>query len=102
MIAFIGTIFANCLPCGVYTTNSEEACHYVAEHSECELVVCDTEEQLNKYLNILHRLPRVRGFVVWNSGLQGERKATCYTWEEFLKKGALNVSDDVIIEKMAK
>ena len=34
VISFMGTIFANCLHCRVYTTNNEEACKYVAEHSE--------------------------------------------------------------------
>lgn len=33
-IAFFGTIFANCIASGVYTTNSAEACYYQAHHSE--------------------------------------------------------------------
>lgn len=33
-IAFFGSIFANNIPSGVYTTNNSEACFYQANHSE--------------------------------------------------------------------
>lgn len=44
LITFMGSIHAHNLPVGIYTTNNPEACHYVSEHSECELVVADTRE----------------------------------------------------------
>lgn len=43
-IAFMGSIHAHNLPVGIYTTNNPEACLYVSEHSECELLVADTRE----------------------------------------------------------
>jgi long-chain-fatty-acid--CoA ligase ACSBG len=41
VIAFFGAIFANTIPSGVYTTNTPDACFYVAEHSEAEVVICE-------------------------------------------------------------
>jgi long-chain-fatty-acid--CoA ligase ACSBG len=39
IISFVGASFADCVPVGVYTTNGVDACRYVADHSEAELVV---------------------------------------------------------------
>ena len=36
--AFYGSLFARCLPVGIYTTNSQQACQYIAEHSEAKLI----------------------------------------------------------------
>ena len=38
-IAFTGSIFGHYLPVGIYTTNAPEACEYIANHSECEIVI---------------------------------------------------------------
>lgn len=51
-ISFYGSIFGNFLPIGVYTTNGPEACHYLCEHSDCEVAVVENREQLKKYLKI--------------------------------------------------
>ncbi len=37
--AFSGAIFGHYLPIGIYTTNGPEACEYIANHSECEIVI---------------------------------------------------------------
>jgi len=63
-IAFMGSIFAGLLPVGVYTTNSPEACQYVAENSDCSLVVVENNEQLEKYLAQLQNLPKLKKIVV--------------------------------------
>ena len=55
-ITFIGTILANNIPAGVYTTNSPEACLYVASNSEAEVIVVDTCLQLKKYEDIIDKL----------------------------------------------
>jgi long-chain-fatty-acid--CoA ligase ACSBG len=41
IIAFYGSIFGRFLPVGIYTTNGPEACHYVSENSEAEIVVVE-------------------------------------------------------------
>jgi len=40
-ITFYGAIFAKVLPVGVYSTNGPEACKYIAEHSEAEMIVVE-------------------------------------------------------------
>lgn len=49
-IAFFGTISANCVASGVYTTNTPQACFYQADHSEAEVIVAENEEHMLKYL----------------------------------------------------
>ena len=40
-ISFYGSIFAGLMPVGVYTTNQPDACEYVADHSDCAMVVVE-------------------------------------------------------------
>ena len=49
VVSFMGGAMYNCIVSGVYPTNNAEACLYQAEHSEAELVVVDSIEQLKKY-----------------------------------------------------
>lgn len=58
--AFHGTIMADCISVGVYTTNSPSACQYVAENSSAELIVVEDLVQMNKYLQILDQLPKLK------------------------------------------
>jgi len=44
-IAFYGSIFGNYLPVGVYTTNGPDACQYVSEHSDAEVIILENMEQ---------------------------------------------------------
>ena len=37
----MGAIFGGFMPVGVYTTNNDEACLYVADNSDCEMVVVE-------------------------------------------------------------
>ena len=45
-IAMFGSIFHNNIVSGVYITNAADACHYQSEHSEAQVIVLDTLEQL--------------------------------------------------------
>ncbi len=65
-ISFYGSIFGLYLPVGIYTTNNAEACHYVAEHSDCEVAVLENKEQLNKFLSIWSKLPMLKYIVLYN------------------------------------
>ena len=50
LIAFMGSVLGFFMPVGVYTTNRADACQYVAEHSDAEVVVVENAEHLEKYL----------------------------------------------------
>lgn len=67
-IAFFGTMFANCIPTGVYTTNTVEACLYQAEHSEAEVIVVENGDYLDRYITMLskNKLQGVKVLVVYN------------------------------------
>ena len=41
LIADYAAIFAGGVPGGIYTTNSPEQCHYIAEHSEASIAVVE-------------------------------------------------------------
>lgn len=103
VIAFMGAITYNCISSGVYPTNNAEACFYQADHSEAELIVVDSVEQLKKYEQNFHRLPNIKGIVVYNleklpNDLKDKRY---YTWKDFLALGK-EVKDEVINEKVRK
>ena len=53
VIAFFGSIFHNNIVSGVYITNGPEACQYQAKHSEAQVVVCDTLDQLKQWHSLL-------------------------------------------------
>ena len=48
-IADLASIFAGAVPGGIYTTNSPDQCHYIAEHSEANIAVVEDAEQLAKF-----------------------------------------------------
>jgi long-chain-fatty-acid--CoA ligase ACSBG len=44
VISFFAAILYNAVPAGVYTTNNPDACFYVADHSEAEVIVVEDHE----------------------------------------------------------
>lgn len=86
-IAFMGSIHAHNLPVGIYTTNNPEACFYVSDHSECELIIADTRVQLEKYLTIWDRLPKLKAVVLYNDDYKYEGKYKVYNWKDFMEIG---------------
>lgn len=50
MIANNGSMLAGAIAAGVYTTSSAEACMYIAQDSEVELLVVEDNMQLRKYV----------------------------------------------------
>ena len=60
MIIFFGTIFANCVSCGHYLTNSPEAVQYVSNHSDSEVIAVDSQDQLDKVLAVWPNLPQLK------------------------------------------
>lgn len=100
-IAFIGGVMNNLIGTGIYITNASEACFYQTDHSEAEVVVCQTNDQLKRF--DMAKLPRVKAFIVWGEKElpQGYKDSRCYLWNDFLKTGQ-DVKDQVILEKALK
>jgi long-subunit acyl-CoA synthetase (AMP-forming) len=55
---------------GIYTTNSPEACFYVAQSASCNIIVVDTDSQLQKILQVRHRLPELKAIVQYRGELK--------------------------------
>lgn len=45
-------LFFRGLGVGIYTTNSSEACHYVAKNCEANIIVVENDKQLEKILEV--------------------------------------------------
>ncbi|XP_066566872.1 long-chain-fatty-acid--CoA ligase ACSBG2 isoform X2 [Amia ocellicauda] len=85
-IADVGSILAGGLAAGIYTTNSPEACEYVANHCEANVLLVENHKQLVKILKIKDQLPHLKAIVQYKDELQ-EMLPNLYTWQEFMKVG---------------
>uniref|UniRef100_A0A8C7GNB6 long-chain-fatty-acid--CoA ligase n=1 Tax=Oncorhynchus kisutch TaxID=8019 RepID=A0A8C7GNB6_ONCKI len=77
---------------GIYTTNSPEACQYVADNCEANVLVVENHKQLLKILQIKEQLPHLKAIVQYKDELQ-QKLPNLYTWAEFMKLGE-EVSDE--------
>ena len=96
-ISCLGAIMYNAVFTGVYITNEPDACLYQVEHSEAEIVCCDTLEELKRFTVNLDKLTKVKAFVVWGEKeLPSEFKTDrFFLLKDFLKLGE-KVADEVI------
>ncbi|XP_038560405.1 long-chain-fatty-acid--CoA ligase ACSBG2-like isoform X2 [Micropterus salmoides] len=85
-ISDVGCIFAGGLATGIYTTNSPEACQYVAANCEANILVVENQKQLDKILQVKDHLPHLKAIVQYKGELQ-QKTPFLYTWEEFMKLG---------------
>lgn len=85
-IADIGAILAGGLAVGIYTTNSPEACQYVAENCQANILVVENNKQLQKILQIQDKLPHLKAIIQYKDQLK-EKKPNLYTWAEFMELG---------------
>ncbi|ETV75917.1 hypothetical protein H257_09878 [Aphanomyces astaci] len=100
--ACIGAILGGCIPAGVYTTSNPEACHFIAEHSEAHVVLCDGVAQLEKYVAIAHKLPVLKALVVYNDVVPSDLNCPVpvLTFADFLSVGR-EVTDAVLEARMS-
>ncbi|XP_054467417.1 long-chain-fatty-acid--CoA ligase ACSBG2-like [Anoplopoma fimbria] len=85
-ISNVGCIFAGGLATGIYTTNSPEACQYVAANSEANVMIVENQKQLDKILQVKDHLPHLKAIVQYKGELQ-QKAPFLYTWAEFMKLG---------------
>ncbi|XP_077572474.1 long-chain-fatty-acid--CoA ligase ACSBG2 isoform X2 [Stigmatopora nigra] len=85
-IADIGAILAGGFAVGIYTTNSPEACQYVANNCRANVLVVENHKQLQKILQIQESLPHLKAIVQYKGTLK-EKRPNLYTWAEFMNLG---------------
>ncbi|KAL6465440.1 hypothetical protein MHYP_G00255730 [Metynnis hypsauchen] len=95
-IANIACIMAGGLAAGIYTTNSPEACQYVAHNSEANVVVVENNKQLVKILQVKDQLPHLKAIIQYKGELE-KKMPNVYAWAEFMKLGE-EVSDTQLEE----
>ncbi|XP_060572293.1 LOW QUALITY PROTEIN: long-chain-fatty-acid--CoA ligase ACSBG2-like [Ruditapes philippinarum] len=82
-ISFIGAIFAGGKATGIYTTNTPEACQYVLEDCQANIVVVENHMQLQKIIKVWDKLPHLKAIIQY-TGEVAERRDGIYSWEDFL------------------
>jgi long-chain-fatty-acid--CoA ligase ACSBG len=101
-ISFFGSLFARCLPVGIYTTNTPEACHFIAEHSDCVVVVAEDHLQVGKYIPMLKK-GQLKYIVIYNE--KEIKYDTCegriMLWKDFMALGK-RVEKKTILDRMSK
>ncbi|XP_057623585.1 long-chain-fatty-acid--CoA ligase ACSBG1 [Chionomys nivalis] len=82
----VGTVFAGGIVTGIYTTSSLEACQYIAHDCRANVIVVDTQKQLEKILKIWKDLPHLKAVVIYQEPLP-KKMASVYTMEELIELG---------------
>ncbi|XP_027706937.1 long-chain-fatty-acid--CoA ligase ACSBG2 isoform X2 [Vombatus ursinus] len=96
LIADLGTIFAGGLAVGIYSTNSPEACEYVINHSQANILVLENETQLQKILQVREKLSHLKAIVQYRGQIKVKRP-DLYSWDEFMALGE-SVPDEKLKE----
>ncbi|XP_004872165.1 long-chain-fatty-acid--CoA ligase ACSBG1 isoform X3 [Heterocephalus glaber] len=82
----VGTVFAGGIVTGIYTTSSPEACQYIAHDCRANIIVVDTQKQLEKILKIWKNLPYLKAVVMYQEH-PPMKMANVYTMEELMELG---------------
>lgn len=86
----MGAIAAGAKAAGIYSTNTPEACQYISEHSEAQVIVVEDAGQLNKFRQIYKNLPNLKALVQYKgdpdtAGFGDSIKVL--SWTELLELG---------------
>ncbi|XP_021368611.1 long-chain-fatty-acid--CoA ligase ACSBG2-like [Mizuhopecten yessoensis] len=98
-ISYLASIYAGGLGTGIYATNTAEACQYVLEDSESNIVVVENNAQLQKILAVWDKLPHLKAIIQY-TGEVAVRKENIYTWDEFMKLSN-DVPNSVVNERLS-
>uniref|UniRef100_A0A8C7PS42 Long-chain-fatty-acid--CoA ligase ACSBG2 n=1 Tax=Oncorhynchus mykiss TaxID=8022 RepID=A0A8C7PS42_ONCMY len=85
-ISDIAAIMAGGFAVGIYTTNSPEACQYLAENCKANIIVVENHKQLQKILQVQDKLPHMKAIIQYKDALK-EKRPNLYTWAEFMELG---------------
>eukprot|EP00752_Nemacystus_decipiens_P012995 g11498.t1 len=100
-IANMGAIAAGGIAAGIYTSNLPEACAYITNHSEAEVVVVENEGQLAKFVGLASTLKSVKAIVMYRGGVPEGTDCgiPVYAWDQFMELGK-EVPDASIEERI--
>lgn len=73
---------------GVYQTNPPDDVAFVLSHSQCRVVVCEDQEQVDKVVAVAAQTPTVEHVVVLEPrGTRGYEDPRLLTWESLAERG---------------
>ena len=78
-------VFFSGFAVGIYTTNSPEACQYVAANCSANIIIVENDMQLQKILKVRDQLPHLKALVQW-SGTLTDTYPNTYTVIRFIFK----------------
>ncbi|ODN00703.1 Long-chain-fatty-acid--CoA ligase ACSBG2 [Orchesella cincta] len=95
-ISDLAAIFAGGFAAGIYTTNSPEACAFVAKDSKANILIVEDEKQLEKMLRYRNELPYLKAIIQYT----GEPKEPgVYSWSKLMMLGSQQ-PDDVLEDRL--
>ncbi|XP_072166675.1 long-chain-fatty-acid--CoA ligase ACSBG2-like isoform X1 [Diadema setosum] len=93
-LANMGAMFAGGFGVGIYTTNSPEACQYVAGNCKANVIVVENTKQLDKILKVWDQLPHLKAVVQYTGTIEKPME-NVYTWSDFLQLGSYMTDDEL-------
>jgi len=93
----VGAVFAGGVVTGVYTTNTPEAVAYQLKHSQTNIAVVDSYEQLQKVLQVRHKLPELKTIIQYGEDESYEDGVV--NWSEF-KDIAKTLGEEELTERL--
>ncbi|XP_014675418.1 PREDICTED: long-chain-fatty-acid--CoA ligase ACSBG2-like isoform X2 [Priapulus caudatus] len=97
-IADMGAILAGGLAAGIYTTNSPDACQYVANDCKANVIVVENDQQLQKILSVRDQLPHLKAIVQYIGDVK-VKDPNIYNWKQFMEL-AHDVPEAVLDERI--
>ncbi len=91
-IANTAVMMAGALPAGVYTTNTPEQCHYIADHAEAVVAIVENQDYLERFLAVRDRLPRLQAIVLMEGEPSGEG---VLSWAQLLERGSAVEEEEI-------
>lgn len=92
VLAQMGAGLVGGITVGVYPTSPSAEVAYVVGHADIEIIVCEDQEQVDKVLDALDQLPRLKKIIVMETkGLRSfasQHRALIHTFDEIERLGA--------------
>ena len=74
-MALMGTLLYNCVFTEVYITNGPDACALQVQHSESQVIVCDTMKRYReKFAPNIKSMPWVKAVIIFDDQVPAARK----------------------------
>lgn len=87
-IAFFGSLFCRSIATGIYTTNSQQVCEFIAENSQCKVLVAENMQYVSKYLSLL-KAKKISLVILYSDPTAdvSEFGGQIVHWSDFMKEG---------------